>query len=79
MPTFPAAGDVVVPASALASVLARIDQGGLSGVAAARTRFAPAPGSPALGAGVPLDGVPRDARDAVRSATAPPIGAVERP
>ncbi len=74
IPNFPIAGDVVV--ASISGIIANPTAAGLTGLADALIRFAPASGSPILGAGVALD-VSGDIVRATRSTTSPSIGAFE--
>ncbi len=73
IPTFPRSDDVVTTGAAtlVGPTVAA------SGWTDALAMFALATGSPAIGAGDPLPAVPRDMLGAVRSSTAPTIGAIE--
>ena len=74
IPTFPIAGDVV--AGSISGIVANPTAAGLTGLADALNRFAPASGSPTLGAGAAID-VSGDIVRATRSSTSPSIGAFE--
>lgn len=78
IPIFPLAGDVVV-ASDLATVLVDPTVGGLSGIADAASRYRPSVGSPALGAGLPVELVRFDFEGGSRAPDTPSLGAFELP
>ena len=75
--TFPQAGDVVVAASALGTVVANPSPTGVASMADALQRFALVPGSPAKSAGVADPHVVCDITGAPRSPTVPSMGAFE--
>ncbi len=79
VPTFPQAGDVVVDAGSLATVVANPTVSGIADLSDAIVRYSPVSGSPALSAAQPLTGVVADMLGVLRSVTAPTLGAVEQP
>jgi hypothetical protein len=74
LPRLPGEQDVTAASGSEVLVDPRFDK--LEGLADALGRFRPVRGSPAVGAGEPNGGAPRDAVDAARSRT-PTIGALE--
>ncbi|HEY5242417.1 MAG TPA: right-handed parallel beta-helix repeat-containing protein [Polyangiaceae bacterium] len=77
IPMFPQAGDVVVAAGALGTVVSNPSPTGIVSLQDALGRFALVAGSPAKAAGVPDARVICDITGAPRSATMPSIGAFE--
>ncbi|MCP4304835.1 MAG: hypothetical protein GY788_08185 [bacterium] len=77
IPTFPQAGDVVVGAGALGTVVTNPTVTGLTGIADAVVRYTPIAGGPAQGAAEVLEGVVADMLGATRSISAPTMGAIE--
>jgi hypothetical protein len=77
IPPFPQEQDTTVDARELENVVANPRDDGLHGLADALARFRVVAGSPAIGAGAPIDAAPRDIVDLERSTHKPSLGAFE--
>jgi len=78
LPTFPQVFDIHVNRYEAAKVVRNPSDDGLTGLDDARSRYAPAAGSPALRSGSGTSSTRYDALGAPRSASAPTLGAVEQ-